>query len=528
MLCAVCRAAGDEDRQKREATIEHTYAAPLDRVTGWTRLSERVDRVVVESARRMLDPDAEGAAEIAAFMDGLTAPAPKAADDAKSFPLTDSGNAERFADQHRDKAQYVGAWKTWLTWDGRRWCSDERCAVDLLAKETARSIDAEVAIETDSDRRKALRQHAQRSESRSGRENMVALARAELAAAPDDFDRDPMLLNVANGTIDLRTGELRPHRREDMITRVIDIPFDRAAACPTFERFLDRAMAGNAALVTFLQKAIGYSLTGSVQEQVFFFCHGEGQNGKSKLAEVLLALLGPYGKAGAPDLLVSREHDQHPAEQADLEGARFVSCQEIEEGRSWNERTLKHLTGGDRIKARLMHQNWREFNPTHKLWVFANPKPKMREGGFATWRRVRLVPFDVIIPEAERDPMLGDKLAAELAGILRWAVEGCRRWQQEGLTAPPAVTNATAEYREQSDHVATFVEERLVIGEGHQAPKASVFEAYTLWCKYNREAPLSREAFSKRLQARGVSEKRTAGRRDWVGVGLADRTWPEC
>jgi putative DNA primase/helicase len=305
-----------------------------------------------------------------------------------------------------------------------------------------------------------------------------------------------------------------------MITGLIDLPYEPAATCPTFEAFLRRVLGGDNDLISYVQKAVGYSLTGSVQEQVFFFLHGEGQNGKSTLAGLLLKLFGDYGKTGAPDLLMARHHDQHPAEQADLEGARLVVCQEIAEGRSWNERTLKHLTGGDKIKARLMHKDWREFWPTHKLWVCANPKPKMREGGHATWRRVRLIPFDVVIPAEERDSKLGEKLAGEMTGVLRWAVEGCIRWQREGLKAPSVVSTATDGYREASDHVATFSEDRLVFGEDQHVAKAVLYEAYTFWCRQNRETPHSRGELQKRLIARGLTDGRNGRERLLVGASL--------
>jgi putative DNA primase/helicase len=438
-----------------------------------------------------------------------------------NYALTDSGNAERFAAQHGDKCRYVRAWRTWLVWDSKRWAHDQRGSVELLAKETVRSIDDEVRAETDADKKKALRLWANRSESRSGRQDMLALAQSELAAAPEDFDKDPWVLNCANGTVDLRTGELRQHRREDRITRLVDVPYEPGAACGVFDTFLSRVLGDNKDLISYVQKAVGYSLTGSVQEQCFFFLHGDGQNGKSTLANVLLKLFGEYGKAGAPDLLMARNTDQHPAEQADLEGSRLVICQEIAEGRSWNERTLKHLTGGDRIKARFMHKDWREFEPTHKLWVCANPKPKMREGGYATWRRVRLVPFEVTIPPEERDRALGEKLAAEMPGILRWAVEGCIRWQKEGLTPPETVADATDGYREESDHVRTFVEDRLVLGDDLQVAKASLYEAYTLWCKTNKETALGRNQLQKRLIARGLREhKGTGGARVLLGASL--------
>lgn len=439
---------------------------------------------------------------------------------AAHFNPSDTGNAERFAAQHRDRARYVDPLRQWFVWDGRHWKPDARGAVELLAKETVRSLYTALAIEVDDDTRKRLRTHAAKSESRQGRENMLALARAEVAAAPDDFDRDPWLFNVANGTLDLRTGKLQAHEPRDMLTKVVDIAYDPAAACPTFDRFLARVLGDSPDLISYVQKAVGYSLSGSVQEQCFFFLHGEGANGKSTLADVLMRVLGPYGKAAAPDLLMAREHEAHSSEQADLQGARFVVCQEIAEGKSWNERTLKHLTGGDIIKARLMHKDWIQFRPTHKLWVCANPKPKMREGGLATWRRVRLIPFEVVIPSEERDRNLGTKLAAELPGILRWAVDGCLRWQTEGLEAPAQVSAATDEYREESDHVTTFVSDRLELGDDRQVTKTGLYEAYTLWCKHNQENAMSRNDLQKRLVSKGLSEARSGRDRLMRGASL--------
>ena len=438
-----------------------------------------------------------------------------------SYALTDTGNAERFAAQHGDKARYVGAWKTWLVWDGACWRNDDRGTIDILSKETARSLDADVQMSSDDDERKRLRAHATKTESRSGRENMIVLARSELAASPDDFDGDPMLLNVVNGTIDLRTGKLHPHRREDMITRVLEVPYHANAECPVFESFVFSSMARRTDLVSYLRKAIGYSLTGDVREQVFFFLHGEGANGKSTLAEIVMRILGSYAKTAAPDLLMMREQEQHATWIAELQGARFVVCQEIAEGKSWNERTLKQLTGGDSIVANRMHRDPVTFRPTHKLWVCANQRPKMREGGLATWRRVRLIPFSVVIPAEQRDKALGTKLRDEMQGILRWAVQGCLEWQAEGLEAPAEVLEATEAYRDESDHVPTFAADRLVFGKGHQVPKAALYEAYTLWCKHNHESSLPRPEIQRRILAMGgVAESRSKTDRFLSGVSL--------
>ncbi len=438
-----------------------------------------------------------------------------------TYALTDTGNAERFAAQHRDKARYVASWKTWIVWDGSRWRHDDRGMVDLLSKETARSLDAEVQLSADDDERKRIRAHATKTESRSGRENMLVLARAELAASPDEFDTDPMLLNVANGTIDLRTGELHLHTREDMITRVLDVPYDATATCTVFDSFVSTAMADRADLVSYLQKAIGYSLTGDVREQVFFFLHGEGANGKSTLAEIVMRMLGSYAKTAAPDLLMMREQEQHATWTAELQGARFVVCQEIAEGKAWNERTLKQLTGGDSIVANRMHRDPVTFRPSHKLWVCANQKPKMRDGGLATWRRVRLIPFSVTVPAERRDKALGSKLLGEMPGILRWAVQGCLEWQAEGLEAPAEVLDATAAYRDESNHVPTFAADRLSFGQGQTVPKSALYEAYTLWCKHNRESALPRPEIQRRVLAMpGVTEGRNKTDRFLSGVSL--------
>jgi putative DNA primase/helicase len=444
-----------------------------------------------------------------------------------TFKLTEMGNAERFAAQHQDKARYVHPWKCWLVWDGKRWEPDARGAVERLAKETVRSIDEDLLREQDDDKKKPLRAWATKSETRSGRDSMIALAQSELSAVPEDFDRDPWLFNVASGTIDLRSGKLQPHRREDMLTRFVDIAYDATAECASWVSFVTKALGGDAELVAYVQKAIGYTLTGSVKEKCFFFMHGPTDTGKTTFGELLLRLLDAYAKVTGPELLMAREQEQHLTWVADLHGARLAICQEIAEGKRWNERLLKQLTGGDALTANRMHKDPFTFAPSHKIWIGGNHKPKVQAGDDATWNRVRLLPFVVQIPKAEQDRELKGRLAAELPGILRWAVEGCLRWQAEGLEAPKAVLAATEEYREQSDHVATFVDDRLTIGEGETAPKAALYEAYTLWCKCNRETPLSREALSKRLQDRGLSEKKGAqGRRDWIGVSLRGASLP--
>lgn len=423
-----------------------------------------------------------------------------------TFALTDTGNAERFAAQHRDKARYVGAWKTWMVWDGRRWQRDDRNAVGLLAKQTARSLDDEVSAEPDDDRRKLLRKHAAESESRAGRENMVALARAELAAAPEDFDRDPWALNVTNGTIDLRTGELRPHQREDMLTKLAPVDFDPDATAPRWDAFLDRAMGSNPALVGYLQRIIGYALAGSTREHVLVFSHGTGDNGKSVFHRTIADLLGDYGSKAPRGLLYQSKNERHPTELADLFNARFVLCPEVARGQRFDEGLVKDLVGEDKIKARRMHQDFWEFTPTHKLFICGNHKPVITGTDHGIWRRIRLVPWNVTIPPEEKDRGLLDKLRAELSGILAWAVRGCLAWQRDGLGEPSEVGEATEAYREESNPLAEFLASRCTFEPGAKMSRRALRAAYEVWARENGAEPIGARRFADALRDRGVSD----------------------
>lgn len=425
----------------------------------------------------------------------------------RPFALTDSGNAERFAAQHRDRARYVPAWKQWLIWDGTRWRPDDQCAIDLLAKETARSMDAEVAREPDEDKRKRLRVHAAKMESRQGRENMIALARSELAAAPEGFDSDPWLFNARNGTIDLRAGELRPHRREDMITKLARVDFDPNANAPRWEAFLSRVMGGNADLVAFLQRVAGYSLAGVTTEHVLIFSFGEGDNGKGVFHNALANVLGEYASKAPRGLLYESRNERHPTEFADLFGARFVLCPEVKEGQRFDEALVKDLVGEDRVKARRVFEDFWEFKPTHTLFVCGNHKPVVKGNDHGIWRRIRLIPWTVRIPEEEKDRTLLSKLAAEAPGILAWAVRGCVEWQAKGLGQPPAVEAATAAYRKESNPLHDFFGARC----SFEDPEAKVSRrdlraAYEVWCREVGATAVGPRRFAEAMKARGVED----------------------
>jgi putative DNA primase/helicase len=293
-----------------------------------------------------------------------------------------------------------------------------------------------------------------------------------------------------------------------------------------FDRFLERITGGDQALAGYLQRAIGYSITGVTGEQVLFFAHGHGANGKSTLMNAMRSALGDYWAALAPDTLVNDGSAQHPTNIADLVGKRFVVSQEVEEGRRIDEQLVKQLTGGDRLKARFMRQDFFEFTATHKIWLCANHKPFVRGTDHAIWRRIKLIPFTVTIPDSERDTHLDAKLAAEAPGILAWAVQGCLWWQRDGLAAPDSVEGATAGYRVEQDVLGRFLEDRCFVEPGNEQMRcaaASLRGSYVEWCDEQGERPMSARALAPHLRERGlVSVKDRRSHTWWLGLAVND------
>jgi putative DNA primase/helicase len=437
---------------------------------------------------------------------------------------TDLGNARRLVAMHGAGLRYVPQWGTWLVWDERRWRRDVKGVVFERAKDVVEALWREVAAESDSDRRKQLARWAAQSEAANRIEAMVKLARTEpgIAVEPDELDADPWLFNVANATVDLRSGALRRHQPGDLITKIAPVVFDPAAKCPTWLAFLERIIPDEA-VRGFLQEAVGYALTGVTSEQVLFFLFGFGANGKSTLTETVQTMAGEYGRQAEPGLLLARQ-DPHPTGVADLMGARLVVATEVEEGRRLAEATVKQLTGGDRIRARFMRMDFFEFTPTHKLFLHGNHRPVVRGTDHAIWRRLRLIPFTVTIPREEQDKNLPIRLREELPGILSWALEGCLRWQRSGLTTPPAVMVATDDYRAEMDVLGSYLEEQCVVFEEAYVPAAALYRSYVAWCDANGEHALSQRRLGPALVERGFERRKHGSERrwHWFGVGLLE------
>ena len=443
----------------------------------------------------------------------------------EKITLTDVGNAERLAAQHADKLRYCGAWDKWNVWDGRRWEDDETGEACRRAVETVRGLKEQAGRIHNLKRRKTVLQFAERSEAEPRLRAMLKLGQCQsaLVVRSGDFDTDNWLLNVENGTIDLRSGELLPHDPARLITKLAVAPYDPAATCPTWENFLDRVFDGQQELIHYVQKAVGYSLTGECGEQCLFLLYGHGANGKSTFLTTLMTLLNDYARQMPMESLLARQDNSIPNDLAALRGARFVSAVEADQGRRLNESKIKQMTGQDKIAARFMRCEWFEFAPQFKLWLATNHKPSVRGCDEAIWRRLRLIPFVVTIPPAERDSALPDKLREELPGILRWAVAGCANWQAEGLAAPSAVTDATDEYRDEMDIIGEYIKSRCVVNPLGAATVADSFRDYEAWCAQNAEKPFSKRTFTALMREHGLQTKHGTGNSlCWEGMALAE------
>jgi putative DNA primase/helicase len=425
---------------------------------------------------------------------------------------TDTGNSLRLVRDHGDVLRYCVEWGKWLRWDGRRWKEDRTGSVYRMARKTIQRIGAEAASSSDPDDRKALL-----------RWGMIHLARfvEGIPVETAQLDRDPWLLNARNGTIDLRTGELRPHRREDLITKLVEVDYDPLATCPRWDRFEREIMDGDEAMVGYLRRIAGYAITGDVREHKLFFFHGEGRNGKSLWLLINHWLLGDYATTINSSLITAKQHDDHPTGLTDLEGKRFVSTIEVADGKKMAEALVQQLTGGDPIKARRMRQDFYTFMPTHKIILAANHKPDIRETTEAIWERVRLILFPVTFVDPDRvDPaaklLLKDKglektLWAEAPGILATLVRACLEWQRDGLKEPEAVVRATAGYRAEMDRLTDFIAERCLVSVDVRVKANALYESYRAWAKASGEHEISKRKFGSNMDRRGYTLKESNG-----------------
>lgn len=439
---------------------------------------------------------------------------------ADGFRATDVGNADRLVAAADGRIRYVHAWGRWIVYHDGRWIID---TADTLVTEAAKQVPRAMfarAANLSGDARDDLWKWAKRSETATRVAAMIRLARGidGVLVEHTDLDRNPWLLNVTNGTIDLRTGELRDHDPDDLLTMQAPVRFDQDADAPLWRKCVEQWQP-DPEVRAYLQRACGSGITGHPLEH-FFVNLGEGANGKGKFFGALARVLGDYYVVPHKSLLVVQRHDQHDTVKADLFRTRMAVCAETEQGARLDESKIKDLTGGDPLRARRMREDPWPFLPTWTMFLHTNYRPHVRGTDEGIWRRTRLIPWTVTIPAAERDDQLADKLAAETSGILNWLIHGCLEWQRHGLADPEQVTTATASWRGDEDIIGRWLADCTIKGESYAATARSLHESHEQWSAANGERPLSAKALGMELDRRGYDSARERRQRVWVGLGL--------
>ena len=427
---------------------------------------------------------------------------------------TEDGLAIAFTRRYGEDWRYCAQWGKWLVWTGVRWNPDQILYVMHLSRGVCRVAAALAATP----RLKARLA----SSSTFGAVERIARSDPIHASSAEEWDADAWALNTPGGVVDLRTGALRAHERRSRMTKITTATVAAGEyACPIWRLFLNDVTGTDVDQIAYLQRAVGYCLTGVTSEHALFFLYGTGANGKSVFVNVIATILGDYATNAPMDTFMESRSDRHPTDLAGLRGARFVAAIETEQGRRWNESKLKAITGGDKVSARFMRQDFFEYLPQFKLVIAGNHKPSIRNVDEAMKRRLHLIPFTVTIPPERRDPRLTEKLLQERDAILAWAIEGCQLWQRQGLKPPHSVVQATEEYFEGEDALGRWIEERCVCHANAKALTIELFQDWKQWAEAAGEFVGSIRRFSDTLLARRFDKWRNGmGARGFIGIGL--------
>ena len=452
----------------------------------------------------------------------------------KEYPCTDTGNMERFVDQHQGYLRSLGTIKTWLVWDGTRWKPSDYAEVFKFALETVQSIKTEIEQAAGLTDAQNLKKWSVASESNSKTMAMLDMAakHPSLVAKASSFDKQKMKLNCLNGVVDLGTGQLNQRTSDDLHTKVIGTNFNPQAKCPNFDKFIKEVFGGDGELISWIQRAFGYSLTGSVQEQVLFICYGTGANGKSTLLETISKILSDYSTNADFEMFLSSQKSDVRVMEAigELKGIRLALASEVDASKRFNESLVKRLTGGDTLRGTKLQMGAFQFEPQHKLWFLCNHIPFARDGSHGFWRRIKVIPFAQQFQGSSLDSSLPDKLWAEREGILAWMIRGAVAWAKElqktnattGLGPCKAIDQSIEEYRYDNDLSARFIEECLVRDNDSGSVGArELYIAYQRWWSDNSDEDTPTEGiFSRRMEERGLKKTRTKARMVYKGVEL--------
>lgn len=443
------------------------------------------------------------------------------------YPDSDAGNAERFHAMHGRDVHHVAESGQWLLWNGARWQPDTDGAIVRMFIATMRSMAKQAVGIPDPQAAQAKARFALRSTNLEKVRCGLELAKSiqGVTVAVSELDADPWLVGTPDGAIDLRSGQPITPDRGQLLTKSIGTRYASGADYPLWREFLVTVTGGDTELAEYLQAAVGYTLTGLCREQCLFFLHGSGQNGKGVFSETIKALIGDYAQT-APESLFTRDRNTNATNDvARLAGCRLAIAAELDEGSAFAESRIKALTGGDTITARFLHREFFDFVPSHKFWISGNHKPTVRGTDIGIWRRLRLVPFTVRIPDERKDTALTGKLLTELPGILNWALAGCLNWQRRGLVAPECVRKATEEYRREEDVVGQFLDDCTEPQAGIRTPTVSVYQAYERWAEREGIQPkfrLSARRLIRRIEEHGHARGKSNGTPVWKTLELSD------
>ena len=440
--------------------------------------------------------------------------------------LTDLGNAERFVADHRGRVRYCPPRKRWLVWDGKHWQWDYTGEAQRLAKRTVRGILSGASRLEDKDQRTATVKHAFQSEAIGRMKALLHLASTEpgIPVMPDELDVDPDLLCVANGTLDLRTGKLQPHRREDMITRIVPIAYDPHARSKLWEGFLLDTTAGDLELLAFLRRAAGYAATGRTSERKFLFCYGPSTTGKSTFVDALRCALGGYAAdLDFDSLLQQQNRGSNRGDLVRLAGSRIAFACEVRRRAKFDAKLVKAIAGGDPLTAAAKYEAEITFTPTFTLLLAANDAPYIHDDDDGMWRRCVRIPFDrtVEVPDPTVKARLSDPTGPDAAAVLAWIVRGAVEWREHGLCIPDVVKRSTEAYRAEVDVFAGFLAECCELDHDANTQQPAFRKAYLAWCEENGvRHPLAGKDLEARLARDQVLKGKVRGERIWRGVRL--------
>ena len=443
-----------------------------------------------------------------------------------NYTMDDMGNAQRFVDLFGDQIRYCYTDKKWLWYDSRKWCYDNEGMRERMADRAIEAMKAEAKFyiqadeENGGDMAKAFEKHMKKSRFYNSRISMLNMVQHHVPVLPFQLDRYKMVLNTPSGVLNLKSGELKEHKPEYYLTKITPVEFSENAECPKWLEFLNEIFDGDKDLIRYIQKAVGYTLTGSTAEQCAFFLYGTGKNGKSTFLDIIRDVFGDYAANIQPETIMVKSNTGGNANSdiARLKGARLVTSVEPNEGVRINEGLLKQLTGDDPVTARKLYGEEFEFKPEFKLWIATNHKPIIRGTDTGIWRRIHMIPFTVQIPEEKVDKNLKHKLKAEMTGIFKWCVDGCLMWQREGLKMPKAVLDSVREYRREMDVISAFIEDKCQIGGSVQS--SVLYAAYSSWAEENNEYRMSATKFGLEMAKRFEKIKTSKGQIFYNGVSL--------